>query len=387
MTLFQFILIQVNLFFLYGLFTAFTRSSTRFKFNRFYLLFTPIVAVVLPFIELNFQASQSIAVIVQEVAIVAQPIKSTTTELLSPLIVVYIIGLLAHLIFFGWNLAKAMRHEYTEVLLHMGRVKVVRANCPNSFSFYNTIYISNRTEEHIDLIVEHELAHIQQKHTFDLIYFAFIRSVLWFNPVLILWNKKIKENHEYLADEEVMNSNVALTDYAQALLQTHLNSAYPHFGNGFNAPSLIRKRIIKMKHKNKKYMKHLILIPMLGITLYATTSLNGTIQPIQTVITNQVSDPQFPGGQEGLIQFMMDNVHYPKEAAKNGSEGIVYVGCVIDESGNVTNPTILKGAEDETLNQEAIRVVEAMPKWKPATKDGKAVKAEIQLPINFTLGK
>ncbi|GAO30053.1 energy transducer TonB [Geofilum rubicundum] len=94
--------------------------------------------------------------------------------------------------------------------------------------------------------------------------------------------------------------------------------------------------------------------------------------------------PEFPGGQEALQKYLASSVRYPVIAQENGIQGRVYVQFVIDQTGAVTNATILRGV-DPSLDREALRVVQAMPKWKPGKQRNRAVRVSYTVPINFVL--
>lgn len=94
--------------------------------------------------------------------------------------------------------------------------------------------------------------------------------------------------------------------------------------------------------------------------------------------------PQFPGGQAGLAQFLSRTVHYPASAAENFIQGKVVVGFVVRKDGTVSDVKILRG-RDKDLNQEAMRIVKAMPKFKPGKVKGQPVNVAFSIPINFRL--
>ena len=100
--------------------------------------------------------------------------------------------------------------------------------------------------------------------------------------------------------------------------------------------------------------------------------------------------PQFPGGKEAMSKFLKENLKYPELAKQNGVESTVYVFFVVDEHGNINRPIgeIIEDKQSEsvlTLIQEAVRVVQAMPKWIPAKHKGKTVCCKARLPVEFTL--
>lgn len=94
--------------------------------------------------------------------------------------------------------------------------------------------------------------------------------------------------------------------------------------------------------------------------------------------------PEFPGGTEALQRYLAQSVRYPVIAQENGIQGRVYIQFVINQNGEVTNATILRGV-DPSLDREALRVVEAMPKWKPGKQRNRPVRVSYTVPINFVL--
>ncbi|WP_346862090.1 energy transducer TonB [uncultured Draconibacterium sp.] len=94
--------------------------------------------------------------------------------------------------------------------------------------------------------------------------------------------------------------------------------------------------------------------------------------------------PEFPGGKQALLSYLANNVKYPLIAQENGIKGKVYVSFVIDELGNINDVDLLRGV-DSALDNEALRVVRGMPKWKPGKQAGKAVKVRYTVPIYFEL--
>ncbi|MGD9931102.1 MAG: energy transducer TonB [Mangrovibacterium sp.] len=94
--------------------------------------------------------------------------------------------------------------------------------------------------------------------------------------------------------------------------------------------------------------------------------------------------PEYPGGNEALRSFLLENVSYPEEAKKDSIAGKVLVSFVVDEAGKVIQIKIEKGV-DPLLDQEALRVVGLMPAWKPGRENGEVVKVRFNLPVNFAL--
>jgi periplasmic protein TonB len=110
------------------------------------------------------------------------------------------------------------------------------------------------------------------------------------------------------------------------------------------------------------------------------------IKPIDIVVDFYKIEekPEFPGGDLGLIEWIINNTIYPVDAKKEGITGKVYVSFIIDKDGNVTDVALLNRV-DPNLDKEALRVVSSMPVWKPGKQGGERVKVAFQLPIKFTL--
>lgn len=95
--------------------------------------------------------------------------------------------------------------------------------------------------------------------------------------------------------------------------------------------------------------------------------------------------PVFPGGQAALFEYLSQQVTYPEEAQANGIEGRVICSFVVDTDGSITDVEVARSSGDVSLDQEAIQVIQSMPKWQPAQQDGVPVRVRFSLPINFKL--
>ena len=142
-------------------------------------------------------------------------------------------------------------------------------------------------------------------------------------------------------------------------------------------------------------MKHLLLIPAVAAMAFATTSMVSTNTPkkanISTIHTladsgdEEGTQPQYPGGKEGLMNYMMTNLKYPKALEKAGSEGKVFVKFVVAKNGVVKDVAVARSSGFEALDEEAVRVINNMQNWEPGTREGKKVDTKMTLPIVFKL--
>jgi protein TonB len=94
--------------------------------------------------------------------------------------------------------------------------------------------------------------------------------------------------------------------------------------------------------------------------------------------------PEFPGGEAALRSWIANNVKYPVIAAENGIQGRVYIQFVVNTDGSITDARVARGV-DPSLDQEALRVVNNLPRWKPGKQRGQPVRVSYTVPINFQL--
>lgn len=119
------------------------------------------------------------------------------------------------------------------------------------------------------------------------------------------------------------------------------------------------------------------------VKIRVTTPQNGDDS---TYVTPDVM-PEFPGGDKALFNFITENIQYPEEAKAKGISGTAYYRFMVNKQGKVTNITLLRSAGDESLDQEAKRVIEMLPDFKPGLKDNKPVDVPMSMPIRFSTKK
>lgn len=149
--------------------------------------------------------------------------------------------------------------------------------------------------------------------------------------------------------------------------------------------------------KNKQLKKGMLVLYLLitGITNAQVTEIPPPppIAPSKVVEDSTKNDivdfpdveAQYPGNGIELQRFIQENVQYPKEAMEKGIQGHVYVTFIVEPDGSISDIKVVRG-EHESLNNEAMRLVRIMPKWRPTEMNGDRVRARCRLPITFTLG-
>ena len=97
------------------------------------------------------------------------------------------------------------------------------------------------------------------------------------------------------------------------------------------------------------------------------------------------SMPEFPGGQQALFKYLVENVKYPVIAQENGIQGRVICQFVVNKDGSIVDVVAVRSSGEASLDKEAIRVIKSMPKWKPGKQRGKPVRVKYTVPVNFRL--
>ena len=132
-------------------------------------------------------------------------------------------------------------------------------------------------------------------------------------------------------------------------------------------------------------MKKLFLIIILAVISFTTAGAQNKAEANSGKVyeTSEVM-PEYPGGVPKLMEFLSANVRYPVEAQRSKIEGRSVIGFVVERDGSISNVSVTKGSYP-LLDDEAIRVVKEMPKWKPGMIKGKPVRVKFNLPIYFRL--
>jgi len=124
--------------------------------------------------------------------------------------------------------------------------------------------------------------------------------------------------------------------------------------------------------------KYVFLLSLLFLGVFAVSAQTRKDKKKDDVIVM----PQFPGGHEKMVEYLFLETKYPDEAYDNYETGEVLVGFTVEADGYISMAQVLKGVSP-SLDTEAVRVVKSMPKWIPGTRNGRPVRAELSIPINF----
>ena len=428
-------LLQVNIYVV--IFFAFYKilldRETYFVLNRVYLLSAITLSMVIPFIQpewlwggtnhqISINAGQ-LNMLLANVSLV--PDSNGPFNWGGFVAVIYLAGVL----FFTIRLVAGLFHVK----------QLISTNTEGmAFSFFGKKVIDTNLPGQ-EIIHHHEETHIRQHHTLDVLYLELISILLWCNPVIYLYKKAIKNIHEYLADEAAAGLQGDKESYAMLLLSQAFGIDQNTLTNSFFNQSLLKKRILMLhKPRSKKVaiLKYGLFLPLFAVTLLfssATISKNEELKAMakeivspvsidmdsfqqdkdhhQTVINNampidtpkkqvarkalkngnagtqeqgEVKPPAFQGGMEKFYKYLAANCKYPAEAVKNNIQGKVLLSFIVEKDGTISEVKVVKSLGSGT-DEEAVRLLENSPKWKPATRGNKPVRVKYDVPINFAL--
>ncbi len=428
--------VAFQLLFLIG-FELFLKKETFFNYNRAYLLITPVLAMLLPLLKIPFLQAAIPAedfVMLPEVLLggsseLSVTLNSETPEAVQTInwwLLAYSGGFIFSLgVFFNKFRVLKQLFSHKPVRQNQG-IKIVEV--PQSkiaCTFHKTIFLgAELSEKEREQILSHELVHVKQKHTLDLLMFEFLKIIFWFNPLIYIYQSRISVLHEYIADAGVVK-NVTKQDYFQQLLNSAFNTEDISFVNQFFNHSIIKKRIVMLQKNRSRSIskfKFLIILPlMLAMLTYGACSSGKSVSspetppappsasvtdvsvtdttqeelPIPFAVVEQV--PIFPGCEDlatnkeqkecmskKITEFI--NINFNTGLGKElGITGLnrIYVMFKVSKDGEVTS--VKSRAPHPDLGAEAERVVNFLPDMAPAVHDGEEVAILYSLPIVFNV--
>ncbi|MCH3882857.1 MULTISPECIES: M56 family metallopeptidase [Tenacibaculum] len=274
----QVILFQVLFLAVYDLFLS---KETFFNKNRWYLLGTAIVSFLIPFIKIpSFQkvVPQEISILLPEIMLSPQKVIESTTMYQSTSInyiqILFWLGCAVFFVLFLFKLEKIIRLILKHEIVKKTTYKLVLLPKKSSaFSFFKFIFLGKDIAENKkEKIIQHELVHSSQNHTADLLFFEFLKIVMWFNPMIWMYQNRITLVHEYISDE-IVTKETTKENYINNILSDLFQVENISFINQFYKHSLIKKRIIMMtkrKSNQTKQLRYLLLVPVLASMLFYT---------------------------------------------------------------------------------------------------------------------
>ena len=410
--------------------------DTFHRFNRFALLGLLVLSFLLPLVEASVNspaAVQETMLTLEQLLLLAdiQPegesmaaaTPSATVLWLRAALLVYLTGIVFFIVRNLCSLARLGR------LIRQGKREALDSYLPDRkeknvrlvvhdhdiapFSWMHWIVIARKDlEENGREILIHELAHIRNRHSWDLLLADLCIFVQWFNPAAWLQKQELQNIHEYEADETVLREGVNARNYQMLLIKKAVGTRLYSMANSFNHSSLKKRITMMLKEKSNPWAraKYLYILPLaaLAVTAFARPEVSAVADEISAVkvIAPAVHDsiqpnvqpavaapssaldqmPEFPGGMEALNTYLRNNIRYPQEAQKAGIQGRVIIQFIVSKDGSITDAEVVESV-DPQLDAEGLRLIKNMPRWKPGMRKGQAIRVKQTLPIRFAFTK
>jgi len=421
-------LLQVNvgLILFYALYKLVCTRDTFFRSRRFILIVSLVLPFILPFIDVREWLESrdrmimlthfDYSAVLPEIVVGSEAVETgnrvfVLSEWIGYLYLAGVVVLLVRLAVQAFSLYRLI------VRMPEKEINGVRVKCLNDpsgpFSFFGWIFMNPAAvkEDEISEILTHEMAHVKQHHSVDVLLAEMVSICCWMNPFAWLLKREVRLNLEFLADRKVMEAGFATKSYQYHLLGLAYNHKYG-LSNNFNF-SHLKQRIIMMNKKKSNDAGHikyaLFVLPAFALLVAGNISCSQdasqtedakeeVVAPVSPEAKEAPADstakeevfmvaeqmPEYPGGMKEMLKFLQENVKYPENAMKNNVQGRVIVQFVVEKDGTPTEFKVLRSV-DPDLDAEALRVMKAMPKWKPGMQKGQVVRVKFTVPVSFKL--
>ena len=261
------------------------RKLTFFQWNRWYLTLSVVISLVLPIagkIKLSsFLTEEQIQNLPEAPLLEATPtlpaptttpdVSSASESVMPDLFTLYLIGVMITGGLFLYKLTRVwLLYRASQKQKMKGYTLVELPNRYQAFSIFNMVFMGTESDDkERALMLEHELVHVRQRHSVDLLFFELLKVVFWFDPLVYLFQKHLRRVHEYIADRESLRSVNKVT-YLESLMKSLLSVEQIPAVNNFYTRSLIKKRILMMDKKmtnNRRKLSYMTALPMVLLML------------------------------------------------------------------------------------------------------------------------
>ena len=266
---------------LFSFYKFFLEKESIHTFKRFYLLGSIVVSILIPWITfISYTAlpeTFSNAFVIENIGANASETEVTTSHLSSILWTLYGIGVAIFSYKFFRNITNLVIKIRQNPKLKLGHItNVLLSKEVTPHTFFSYIFLNKQRFESNEIpneVLLHEKMHAIQKHSIDVLFIEFIQVIFWFNPLVYLLKHAMKLNHEFLADQAVLNNGIPPTYYQNLILEFSSNPA-PQLANSINYSS-IKKRITVMKTETSKrstLLRTFVLLPLLALLIFGFSS-------------------------------------------------------------------------------------------------------------------
>ncbi|HMR18433.1 MAG TPA: M56 family metallopeptidase, partial [Sphingobacterium sp.] len=323
----------------FSLYHLFFRKLTFFQWNRFYLLGAVLVSLLIPvglFINLSayFVQETTIPTIhlaeIMDISVISFSPEAIPYRLMDVLIPVYWTGVLLSLGYLLYRLLQ-LRKLFSREEDYL------------SFSFFRRVFMGQKVQQH-ETILTHEQVHVQQGHSYDIVFMELVKAFNWFNPTLYFMLKEVKFQHECIADEVCSEDKVA---YAELLVANALRVEQSALVHEFSNQSFLKKRIMmlfKNKSSHRQKLFYLSVLPVLLILTGSTLLFNTTkAKEIVSNVENRIQDVALPVKKQFVVDLEASDQKgsVQQELADTHDERVL--GVAIPVLSVIAEPDTIKG--------------------------------------------
>lgn len=323
----------------------FLQNERFFILKRIYLIAGILISIVFPLITISYQvelpASQALTADIGSLSgtinggsiQVTGDASGQAIDLKGVLVILYLAGVLAVAVRMILHFRAIYKTIKSSEISNDGTARVVKASgFHTSFSFFNYVFVNpSVSREEVEQIMNHELVHVRRRHWFDLVLAEFVRTFQWVNPFAWVYTRFVRQNHEYLADEEALQRTSDPAVYRAALVNQMMRAPVFALSNSFSY-SLNKKRFEMMKKiitSPYRKLKVLLVLPVFAIVFYA------------------FAEPEYRYAEPPVPNAMSEMTIYQAPAIQQKQ----IKGIVLDENGKP-----LKGANvNSTGTSETVR--------------------------------
>ena len=291
--------------FISGMFVGYYWIALRNKsfnyYNRFYLLLSLACSVLLPLFNFSWFTieKQALPVSNDTFNFILPQAKNSSVVFSWPDVVVYITITISVILLAlsAFNILKVFQLKRQSAIVKMDGVDFINTNLEHApFSFLNNLFWKESIpleEDYGRKIFKHELTHIRQKHTLDILYCQFINAIFWMNPFYWLIQKELKAVHEFIADKEAVGNN-NVEEFVTLLLQVHYGNHFLNLTHSFYYSS-IKRRLFMLTTTNKTTFGHVRKLLVLPVTLLVVITMSiSTIESKANTVIAPLAVPQKP---------------------------------------------------------------------------------------------
>jgi TonB family protein len=399
----------------YLAYVLFLQQERFFGINRAYLLVALIGGLFLPFLQIettNIYLTQ-LPILLDEITVgvgqnIASPEQNYSWNLSKILLAIYLIGISISFFRFLLSLQKLYKLYKEGIIEDKSFYNLIKTNSIHSpFSFGPYLFISNNialNHKEYQYIIEHEVTHIRQKHTIDLLLVEALAILFWFNPLVFLYRTALRDQHEFLADQAVL-SHVPIKEYGQLLIEQSIPGLKIGLVNHL-IYSQLKKRInmmTKKKQSNKApYLRYALSFSAFLLVFWTVSCQKEAPKEDSETFTVVEQMPRFPGCEEEtgddkdkktcadqkLLTFIYNNIKYPEKAKEEGTEGMAVVKFIVNKEGRIKDAAIVRPLSKE-CDAEVLRIIQLMNDqdilWTAGKQKEKTVNVVYHLPIRFKL--